>query len=287
MGWVWAQPWGARRPLRASGQARSSGPLPSPRIPRPGRTPDPSRADSAKYASVSRGMENARNTAIDPGRDTMKAKKSKGKAARKRAVKDLPPEEGRRCARAETRPAQETGKATFHDLSFVHLVDKASPVLLHRPHFRGRAPNPKPLGDAMKANEQDKTHRAIGERPHGEEGARREGRPVARRIRRGSMKLMPAVIEEDAMKAKASEWPSAGRRTSRRGTRAVSRVAYQQRPTARWTRGFTSSTTSRATRKARSESAYLSRSGFGNDVPDSSSRILNGPSGSRSLVLSW
>jgi hypothetical protein len=39
-------------------------------------------------------MENARNTAIDPGRNTMKAKKGKGKAARKRAVKDLPPRKG-------------------------------------------------------------------------------------------------------------------------------------------------------------------------------------------------
>ena len=51
----------------------------------------------------------------------MNAKKSKGKAARKRAVKDLPPRKG-----ADAKG----GKATFHDLSFVHLVDKASPVLM-------------------------------------------------------------------------------------------------------------------------------------------------------------
>jgi type VI protein secretion system component Hcp len=51
----------------------------------------------------------------------MKAKKSKGKATPKRAVKDLPPKKGTDA---------KGGKATFQDFSFVHLVDKASPVLL-------------------------------------------------------------------------------------------------------------------------------------------------------------
>ena len=50
----------------------------------------------------------------------MKGKKSQGKAARKRAVKDLPPKKG-----ADAKG----GKATFTDFSFVHKVDKASPVL--------------------------------------------------------------------------------------------------------------------------------------------------------------
>jgi type VI protein secretion system component Hcp len=52
----------------------------------------------------------------------MKAKKSKGKATPKRAVKDLPPKKGT--------DAKGGDKATFQDFSFVHTVDKASPVLL-------------------------------------------------------------------------------------------------------------------------------------------------------------
>jgi len=52
----------------------------------------------------------------------MKAKKSKGKATPKRAVKDLPPKKGT--------DAKGGGKATLQDFSFVHTVDKASPVLL-------------------------------------------------------------------------------------------------------------------------------------------------------------
>jgi type VI protein secretion system component Hcp len=60
----------------------------------------------------------------------MKAKKSKGKAARKRAVKDLPPRKGA-DAKGGDKASAGTGKATFNDFSFVHLVDKASPVLLH------------------------------------------------------------------------------------------------------------------------------------------------------------
>ena len=59
----------------------------------------------------------------------MKAKKSKGKAARKRGVKDLPPRKGA-DAKGGNKAGGGEGKATFHDLSFVHLVDKASPVLM-------------------------------------------------------------------------------------------------------------------------------------------------------------
>lgn len=60
----------------------------------------------------------------------MNAKKSKGKAAPKRAVKDLPPKKG-----ADAKGGDKAsggggeGKATFHDFNFVHLVDKASPIL--------------------------------------------------------------------------------------------------------------------------------------------------------------
>jgi type VI protein secretion system component Hcp len=58
----------------------------------------------------------------------MKAKKSKGKAAPKRAVKDLPPKKGA-DAKGGDKAGGGEGKATFHDLNFVHYVDKASPIL--------------------------------------------------------------------------------------------------------------------------------------------------------------
>jgi type VI protein secretion system component Hcp len=59
----------------------------------------------------------------------MKGKKSQGKAARKRAVKDLPPKKGA-DAKGGDKAGGGAGKATFNDFSFVHLVDKASPVLM-------------------------------------------------------------------------------------------------------------------------------------------------------------
>ncbi len=58
----------------------------------------------------------------------MKAKKSTGKGKPKRAVKDLPPKKGA-DAKGGGKAGGGEGKATFHDLSFVHLVDKSSPVL--------------------------------------------------------------------------------------------------------------------------------------------------------------